>query len=262
MPNHEIWTKPDSLTYEQAAAIPIAGVTALQAFEQHHLKVGQKLLVIGGAGGVGHIATSIAAKQKIETVAICSTSNVEFVQKLDAKITVLDYTVVPDIMEQLDSFVGSRGKFDLVLDTVSSADSRDKDANYPHRIRNRIPPIIKVHGDICEGGDCGVDTHNYVVLGGEFGSWWKALIKRLCGYNWFPLGFELFWIKMDHSTYYLKELKRLCDSEGLCPKVSTVPFTEDGCRVAFKSLHPPKNQRRSTVGKIVVKIYNPVDSCD
>ena len=96
-----------------------------------------------------------------------------------------------------------------------------------------------------------------MVLGGEFGSWWKALVKRLFNVNLFSSGFELFWVRMDRSTEYLKELKRLCDVQGLCPQVSTVPFTEDGCREAFKSLHPPKNLKRSTVGKIVVKIYSP-----
>ena len=199
--------KPESLTYEQAAALPLVGVTALQAFEQHNLKIGQKLLVIGGSGGVGHIATSIAAKKGIDTVAICSTSNVKFVQNLDAKVTVLDYTAECDVMQQLDSYVAKEGKFDLVLDTVTSADSRDKDANYPHRIRFRTPPILKACRGINDSDHKDVDAHNYVVLGGEFVHWWTALMKRLCNVNWFTSGFELFWILLrfepDSSTNYI-----------------------------------------------------------
>ena len=60
----------------------------------------------------------------------------------------------------------------------------------------------------------------------------------------------------------VKDLQKLCDEQGLCPEVSTVPFTEEGCRSAFKSLHPPKNEKRSTRGKIVVNVYNPDDGND
>ena len=121
------------------------------------------------------------------------------------------------------------GKFDMVFDTVSSADSRDKAANYESQIRSSEPPIIKVaHGSQAEKG---VDKHNYVVFGGIFISWMRALIKRLsrksccCTCNFFPKGFELFWIDMPHGTRYLKDLQELCDNQGLRPKVSKVlPF--------------------------------------
>ena len=259
VPNHEIWKKPESLTFEQAAALPIVGVTALQAFEQHDVRPGQKILVIGASGGTGHIATSILTKKGIETVAICSTSNVKFVQSLGNDLTVLDYTA-DDFMEQLDSYVDRKGKFDFVFDTVSSADSRDKEADYQNRIRSHN--LIKKYGSPGEGDGSEVDKHNYVTLGGDFGSWWTALMKRLLNINWFSRGFELFWIKMDHSCDYLKELRKLCDEQGLCPEVSTVPFTEEGCRSAFKSLHPPKNEKRSTRGKIVVNVYNPDNGND
>ena len=63
MPEHEIWKKPETLSHVEAAALPLVGLTCLQAFEQHGLKEGQRLLVIGASGGVGHVATAIASRQ-------------------------------------------------------------------------------------------------------------------------------------------------------------------------------------------------------
>ena len=130
--------------------------------------------------------------------------------------------------------------------TVSSADSRDRAANYEQRIRKRSPPVVKrAYGPAAEKG---VDRHNYVVLGGATVSWWRALVARLtrkakCTVNWFPRGFELFWIDMPHSQTYLAKLHELCDGQGMRPKVqTTLPFTNEGLRAAFRALNPPKTQ--------------------
>ena len=256
VPLHEIWQKPKSLTHVEAAALPLVGLTCLQAFEQHGIKQGDRLLVIGASGGVGHVATGIASRKGVNVTGICSTSKVEFVQKMGAA-KVVDYRAKEPAIKQLQNLATKDGKFDMVFDTVSSADSRDKAANYESQIRSSEPPIIKVaHGSQAEEG---VDKHNYVVFGGIFISWMRALIKRLsrkfccCTCNFFPKGFELFWIDMPHGTRYLKDLQELCDNQGLRPKVSKVlPFDTEGCQAAFHALNPPKSEKRSTAGKIVI----------
>ena len=58
---------------------------------------------------------------------------------------------------------------------------------------------------------------------------------------------------MPHGTRYLKDLQELCDNQGLRPKVSKVlPFDTEGCQAAFHALNPPKSEKRSTAGKIVI----------
>lgn len=100
------------------------------------------------------------------------------------------------------------------------------------QVRSRSPPVIKTWARGGQSSGVGsdvdelieeaeqssqklsndVDKHNYVVFGGATLSWWRALVKRLtrkakCTVNWFPPGFELFWIDMPYSTEYLKTLQ-------------------------------------------------------
>ena len=83
--------KPANVTHEQAAAVPIAAVTALQALrDQGHLKAGQKVLINGASGGVGTYAVQIAKAMGANVTGVCSTRNVEMVAALGAD-RVLDY---------------------------------------------------------------------------------------------------------------------------------------------------------------------------
>ena len=73
--------KPAGLTFEQAAALPIAGLTALQALrDKGQVGRGQQVLINGAAGGVGTFAVQIAKSLGAEVAAVCSTPNVEFVR--------------------------------------------------------------------------------------------------------------------------------------------------------------------------------------
>src|ERR1700722_18133668 len=104
--------KPASVTFEQAAAVPIAGVTALQALrDKGHLQAGQKVLINGASGGVGSFAVQIAKSMGAEVTGVCSTRNVELVRSIGAD-HVIDYT-------QQD-FTRGNERFDLVLDMVGS----------------------------------------------------------------------------------------------------------------------------------------------
>jgi threonine dehydrogenase-like Zn-dependent dehydrogenase len=125
VPEHEMWKKPESLNHTEAASLPLAGLTCLQAFDQHNLQAGQELLVVGASGGVGHVATAFASRLGVNVTGICSTANVQFVKECGA-VRVLDYRAEEPIMEQVSAVTAEHGKFDIVFDTVSSADSRDK----------------------------------------------------------------------------------------------------------------------------------------
>jgi NADPH:quinone reductase-like Zn-dependent oxidoreductase len=106
--------KPERLSFEQAAAIPAAGATALQALRG--LQAGQKVLVNGAAGGVGTFAVQIAKALGAEVTGVCSTRNVELVRSIGAD-HVVDYTV--------DDFTRSGQRYDLIVNAVDSRSSRD-----------------------------------------------------------------------------------------------------------------------------------------
>jgi NADPH:quinone reductase-like Zn-dependent oxidoreductase len=104
--------KPESVSFEQAAAVPIAGITALQALrDAAHLQAGQKVLINGAAGGVGTFAVQIAKSFGAHVTGVCSTKNVELVRSLGAD-RVIDYTC--------EDFTEDSERYDLLLDNVGN----------------------------------------------------------------------------------------------------------------------------------------------
>ena len=84
--------KPARLSFDEAAAIPVAGCTALQALRDHgRIEAGQRVLVIGASGGVGSYAVEIAKSFGAHVTGVCSTANVDYVRSLGAD-DVVDYT--------------------------------------------------------------------------------------------------------------------------------------------------------------------------
>jgi NADPH:quinone reductase-like Zn-dependent oxidoreductase len=104
--------KPTNATFEQAAALPIAAITALQALrDKGHLQRGQQVLINGASGGVGTYAVQIARAYGADVTGVCSTRNLALVRALGAQ-QVVDYT-------KEDVTQGAQ-RFDLIVDTVGN----------------------------------------------------------------------------------------------------------------------------------------------
>ena len=137
---------PANLTSEQAAAVPVSAVTALQALRYHgQLKAGQSVLVIGASGGVGSFAVQLAKAFGATVTGVCSTAKTDLVRSLGAD-RVIDYTTG-------DIAAGGQ-RFDLVLDIGG---------NRPVAVLRRL---LKPKGTL-------------VLVGGEGGGRWTGLGRQL-----------------------------------------------------------------------------------
>jgi NADPH:quinone reductase-like Zn-dependent oxidoreductase len=109
--------KQENVTFEQAASVPIAGLTALQGLrrgglsDKEQLQPGQKVLINGAAGGVGTFAVQIAKSFGAEVTGVCSTSNVAMVRSIGAD-HVIDYTQ--------EDFTKREQRYDLILDCIAN----------------------------------------------------------------------------------------------------------------------------------------------
>jgi len=109
--------KPPSLSHEEAAALPLAGFTALQGLRDHGgASKGHRAVINGASGGVGHLAVQIAKHLGCEVTGVCSTPNVDLVRSLGAD-RVIDYTT--------DDFTAEPDRYDLIFDLVGNRSVRE-----------------------------------------------------------------------------------------------------------------------------------------
>src|ERR687889_2524303 len=137
--------KPENLTFEQAAVVPIMGSTALQALrDQGKVEPGQEVLIIGASGGVGSYAVQIAKAFGAQVTGVCSTAKVEMVRSIGAD-HVIDY--------KREDFAEGAKRYDVVLDIGGKSSVA--------RPRRVLPP-----------------PGTLVIVGGEGGGRWLGGLQR------------------------------------------------------------------------------------
>lgn len=112
VPEKKLAHKPSNLTFQQAAVVPVSGVTALLGVrDAGGVGAGRRVLINGASGGVGTFAVQIAKSLGAEVTGVCSTANLEFVRSIGAD-HVIDYTQ--------DDFTEGTERYDFVLDNVAN----------------------------------------------------------------------------------------------------------------------------------------------
>lgn len=135
--NNVIARKPSNISFDEAAAAPIGGLTALRLLRQAHVKRGDRVLIYGASGSVGTFAVQIARHFGAEVTAVCSTRNIDLVRSLGAT-TVIDYT--KDDMGTLSV------TFDVVFDAVGKLSK-------PKRLLKQGGRLVSVSGSPKENAD-------------------------------------------------------------------------------------------------------------
>ena len=107
--NELIAIKPANITFEEAATVPVGGLTALRFLKQSGIKKGDQVLIYGASGSVGTFAVQIAKAMGADVTGVCSTANITMVSQLGAH-AVIDYTK--------EDFTKSGNRYDIVLDAV------------------------------------------------------------------------------------------------------------------------------------------------
>ena len=190
--------KPVASSFEQAAAVNVAGLTALQTLrDRAAVKPGQRVLINGASGGVGTFAVQIAKSLGAEVTGVCSTRNVDLVRSLGAD-HVIDYTQ--------EDFTQGAGQYDVVMDNVANRGILE--------MRRVLTPAGKL---ILIGGG-GIDASPWY---GAF----KAPIKALV-VSWF-VDQDMGMFISDHSSEDLATLASLMQQGKVTPVIDrTYPFAE------------------------------------
>jgi NADPH:quinone reductase-like Zn-dependent oxidoreductase len=209
--------KPAAVSHEQAAAVPIAAITALQALrDQGHVSAGKKVLVNGASGGVGTSAVPLAKVMGANVTGVCSTRNVQMVAALGAD-RVYDYKNV--------DFVAKGDRYDVIVDTVGNRDLRE--------LQKVLEP----------GGTA-------VIVGGPSDGAWLGALKiplKILFYKPFADGeFKFFLANLDQKD--LEYLASLMQSGRLKSVIDrTYPLAQVPAAIAYV-------EAGHTRGKVIIKI--------
>jgi NADPH:quinone reductase-like Zn-dependent oxidoreductase len=188
-------SKPDNVSFEQAAAVPISGYAALQAVREHGgVRPGQRVLIIGAGGGVGTLAVQIAKAEGAEVTGVCSASKTELVRSVGAD-HVIDYT--------REDFADGRNRYDVILDIAGNRSLSE--------LRRALTP-----------------RGTLVIVGGEDAGNWLGVRRQLRAAALSPfvrqkLGFFI----SKERRQDLEELRRLLEAGTIRPVVDrTFPLEE------------------------------------
>lgn len=217
-PAHRLAPKPANLTFEQAAAVPVSGCTALQGLrDKGRVQLGQKVLIIGAGGGVGTFAVQLIKTFGAEATGVCSATKVDLVRSIGAD-HVIDYT--------RDDFADGSRLYDLILD------------NGGNRSLSHLRRALASQGTL-------------VIVGGEGGGRWLGgfdrqilrapLLSLLVSQTLRPLT-----AKVRHED--LQVLRELIEAGKVTPVIDrTYPLAE--APEAIRYLHDGRAR-----GKVVVTV--------
>ena len=208
--------KPANLSFEQAAAAPISGVTALQAVRKANVQSGQKVLIIGASGGVGTFAVQIAKAFGAEVTGVSSTAKMDLVRALGAD-HVIDYT--------LDDFSSGEQRYDVILDIGGN-----------HRL-SHLRRSLTPQGTL-------------VIVGGETGGRWLGGFDRSLRAVVLSLfvGQKLSMLASTENSKDLSALRDLIESGEVTPAIDrTYPLRETPNAIQYVS------ENRAT-GKVVISV--------
>jgi NADPH:quinone reductase-like Zn-dependent oxidoreductase len=209
-------TKPEEVSFEQAAATPTSGVTALQAVRDHgKVKAGQHVLVIGASGGVGTFAVQIAKADGAQVTGVCSAAKSDLVRSIGAD-HVIDYSK--------EDFADSANRYDVILDTAGGGSLSD--------LRRALAP-----------------RGTLVIVGGEHAGNWLGMRNQLRAAAVSPfVGQKLGFFITKQRSEDLEELRKLLESGAIKPVVDR-SFPLDEVPEAIRYLRDGRAR-----GKIVVTI--------
>ena len=212
--------KPSTLTFEQAAAVPISATTALQGLRLGRMEAGQEVLIIGASGGVGTYAVQLAKASGTEVTGVCSEPKTALVRSLGADHTI-DYGTA--------DFTDGPRRYDLILDIAGNTSLR--------RLRRVLKP-----------------TGNLVIVGGESkgkltGGFGRSLRAPLVSLFVRPR-LTMLASKEHHAD--LVPLTDLIDAGSLTPSMEAT-YTLDQARDAMRQL-----EAGAVRGKICIAMPSPV----
>ena len=211
--------KPVNLSFEQAAAVPVSGVTALNGLrDAGKLQPEQKVLIIGAAGGVGTYAVQLAKAFGGVVTGVCSTSKTELVRDIGAD-QVIDYT--------REDFTDGRRRFDLILDTAG------------RRPLSQLRRALKPQGAL-------------VIVGGEGGDRWLGGFQRqiFAPVRSLFTGQKLLGLISKERQQDLLTLKDLIEAGKLTPVIDrTYPLSESPQAIRYL-------EQGHARGKVVLTVSN------
>ena len=118
VPATELSLVPEAITLEAAAALPLSGQTAVQALDKAGVHEGQRVLILAGAGGVGHLAIQVAIAAKAEVFTTCSATNLDYMATLGAHAVNYEFSPVSERVEEADVLIDLVGG-DAALDALN-----------------------------------------------------------------------------------------------------------------------------------------------
>jgi NADPH:quinone reductase-like Zn-dependent oxidoreductase len=209
-------SKPDNVSFEQAAAVPISGYAALQAVRDHGtVRAGQHVLVIGAGGGVGTYAVQLAKAYGAEVTGVCSTAKAELVRSIGAH-RVIDYT--------REEFADGRNRYDVILDIAGN------------RSLSQLRRALTPRGTL-------------VIVGGEDAGSWLGVRRQLRAAALSPfVRQKLGTFISKERTQDLEELRKLLEAGTITPVVDKT-FRLDEVPEAIRYLRDGR-----TRGKIAITV--------